>query len=126
MAMRGFTTVINDISRLVGQVQHIRAEWEIPVERPDRWKCRVKISVSHDAAHPHREGLWVSIYACGYEELPEGEDYSGSAFASVFSGSAPPSRLTREWIEGVLRREIETARLAALSFTQADLRPPVL
>jgi hypothetical protein len=38
------------------------------------------------------------------------------------SGVAPAHLITRGWVDRVLRREIETARLAALSFTEADLR----
>lgn len=37
-------------------------------------------------------------------------------------GSAHSSRLTKKWITNILSERIETARLAALAATEADLR----
>jgi hypothetical protein len=113
---RTLTTVINDLIREVGGPSSISVEWDIPVVR-DGWTCSVTINLVHYRERD-RNTVHIGVYAHGH--LTEG--YSkGFCFYTALIGDTLPLRLTRKWIESVLRREIETARAAALSFTEADL-----
>jgi hypothetical protein len=113
---RTLTTVINDLIHQVGKPNDIHAGWSIPIERAG-WDCCVSIAIS---LWKVRDGdsLYIAVHAHGY---PTGGEYRGIASYTALYGNAPPSRLTRKWIDQVLRREIETAQAAALSFTENDL-----
>jgi hypothetical protein len=112
---RTSTTVINDFIRETGPPCRIDVHWDIPVKRP-RWGCAVSISLYK---HKSDKALHIWVHAYGYRK---GKDApQGRAHYIALQGNAVPGRLNRKWVESVLRREIETARAAALSFVEADL-----
>jgi hypothetical protein len=114
---RTTTSAINDLIRLIGELKKIDVDWEIPVER-EGWECKVSVSIYRwDAGDP---GLSISVHSFGH--LKESFD-SGMAFYTALQGQAAPGRLTRRWFDTVLVDAVETAKLAALSFTVDDLRP---
>jgi hypothetical protein len=110
------TTVINDLIRECGKPNSINLDWKIPIERAG-WECSVSICLCWNKFPRGNPDLYIAVHAQGYRTGGTG----GHAFYTAISGFASPSRLTRKWIESVLRREIETARAAALSFTEEDL-----
>jgi len=119
---RTITTVINDIIRQFGGSQDYRFCWELPVTRNDGWECMVDISLYRYRMDEDSK-VHISVYAYGYRKEDEPR-HGGMAHYHGLSGSVVPRRLTRKWIDTVLVEAIETARLACLAFTDADLRPP--
>jgi hypothetical protein len=115
---RTTTTVVNDIERLLClRPERLSVEWKIPVER-DGWSCHVSVGLSADSS---QESIYVAVHAHG-SRTGDDHDNDGSAFYSAFFGKASCQRITRAWLETTLAREIETAALAARSFTEADLK----
>src|SRR5262245_11742789 len=104
------TTVINDVIRQVGKAGRVQVEWKIPVERDDGWECFIDVTVSRWEIFGHND-LCIDVHVYGH---PTEGEYRGIASYSALRGHAPPSRLTRKWIDQVLQREIETAHAAAL------------
>jgi hypothetical protein len=107
---------MNDLIRLAGELDDFHAGWKIPVER-DGWDCVVSVCLYIWRADRER-GLNISVSAFGYIV---GKEPLRTAHYHGLSGIAPACLLTRRWVDQTLRREIETARVAALSFTEADL-----
>jgi hypothetical protein len=110
-------TVIGDLTRVAGKPWSIKAKWDIPVERAG-WDCHITID-----AEEYEGRLWISIWAKG-RPTRDCDPKLDDAFYIALSGRALPSRITRKWIESVFRHEVETARTAALGFTESDLHYP--
>ena len=110
------TRIICQLARvLAGAPSKFEGKWEIPVQR-DGWETRVSVSIRIEA-----ETLHASISAFGHHTEEMDGSQPGQAYYLGFIGDEPTKRITAEWINNVLAREIETAIMAARSFRDEDL-----
>jgi len=115
-------TVANDAIRFLGKPEKFEVEWSIPVSRPG-WHANILVSF-HRWSYtfgPLKPRLDISVHVFAYASLEDKPDSGTWNYSSVL-GDAPARRFTRKWILTTLAERIETARLAIMAITEADLK----
>lgn len=104
-----------------GFLNEFKVQWVIEVKKPG-WCTSVDVCIEIKPRHFDKDrNVHVHVFAHVHQKERAEVDTRSIFYPSCF-GSAKPEQVTREWINTILPREIETALVAARGFTEADLQ----